>query len=163
MKTNRLINATSILLLVTLALIGCKKKCNEPLFKPSEVPALTTEGYNTCEAVNKNYTYIVCGDEHDYPYWSHSGDTILVCGYLPKNWSGDRSIVYLLDSPGTIPTNEYTLVVKTLNEAYSQWPVEVDKTKKCYIKGKLRCESLYTNSAPILIEPVVYVIEIHFE
>ena len=67
-----------VIMFAVFVLTCCNKNssCKQP-FSQEEIPELTTQGYNTCEAVIRNYTYKVCdGDLRNYPHWSHEGDTI---------------------------------------------------------------------------------------
>lgn len=114
---------------------GCTKQCGFR-FKSNETPALKQNDFNSCEAIYRNYYYLVCGSysEVDFPYLSNDGDTIMVCGYFPKDWDGNRNNFSLFDSPDN--ANESTLCVNVF-DASPALPEEIDISKKCYIKGHL--------------------------
>ena len=138
---------------------GCKKQCVQP-YQSDEIPALKANDYNSCAAVCKNYTYLICGSEASFPYWSHEGDTIMVCGYI-SDWDGESLLLPLYDSPDhTNP--ECCINVGLYN--YPTAPEEIDVSKKCYIRGCLFFNSLYTNGKPYYMVPVIGdVQEIFFE
>ena len=114
-----------------------------------EIPELTTEGYNTCEAVIRNYTYRVCdGDLRNYPHWSHKGDTIKVCGYIHKShWETGHGTLPLYDGA----SDNHDLLVSYVME---QLPDTLDYTRKCFIEGILGFNPHY-HSGPYNIVPVV--------
>jgi len=165
MKIDTLVKTAAILLLVVLAMAGCKKqKCDTSPYKPSEIPALVEEGYNTCEAVCKNYAFISCGRETEEHHWYHSGDTIKVCGYLPNNWDGNRNAFTLSDNPNN-PEERICKLPCFLSEiGLNMLPEEIDMHKKCFVKGQLVLFPLHTNSGPYPVVPHLNNIqEIHFE
>jgi hypothetical protein len=134
-------------------LTGCKKQCVQP-FQPDEIPALKTNDYNSCEAVCKNYTFLICGGETSFPYWSHKGDTIMVCGYIYEDWDGSRHLFPIVDSPNNVNEHKFLLYINT-NGSSVQLPEEVDMSKKCYIKGRLNFNALYTNGGPYYMIPAI--------
>ena len=108
--------------------------------------------YNPCEAICKNYTYRICdGNQNEFPYWSHQGDTIMVCGYMSEHWDGDRGLFCLFDSPNNRDEHEIGVHINTYG-SYVQLPEEVDISKKCYIKGRL---DFNTIGEPADIIPVI--------
>ena len=116
-------------------LTGCTKDCGFR-YLSNDTPALKQNDYNSCEAIYRNYYYLVCGShsEADFPYWANEMDTIMVCGYFPENWNGDRNNFVLFDSPDN--ANESTLCVN-VSDASPVLPEEIDISKKCYVKGHL--------------------------
>ena len=138
------------LVLTTFALACCSKinSCQQPYFQ-EEIPELTTEGYNTCEAVIRYYTYRVCdGDLRNYPHWSHKGDTIKVCGYIHKShWETGHGTLPLYDGA----SDNHDLLVSYVLE---QLPDTLDYTRKCFIEGVLGFNPHY-HSGPYDIVPVV--------
>ena len=129
---------------------GCKKQCVQP-YQSDEIPALKTNDFNSCEAVCKNYTYLICGDEASFPYCSHIKDTIMVCGYI-SNWDGESLLLPLFDSPE--PSNpEFCVYVELYN--YPIVEEEINVSKKCYVRGRLFFNSLYTNGGPYYMVPVI--------
>ena len=116
-------------------LTGCTKHCGFR-FMLSDTHALKKDDYNSCEAIYRNYYYVVCGShsEVDYPYWANDGDTIMVCGYFPKDWDGNRNNFVLFDSLDN--ANESTLCISVF-DASPVLPEEIDISKKCYLKGHL--------------------------
>lgn len=141
-----------LLLAMALALFvlsGCDKTraCQQP-FSQEEIPELTTEGYNTCEAVVKNYRYLICdGQLGSFPYWSHDGDTIKVCGYFYEGWDGGN-LCRLYDCPDNQIGQLY------LNICLGGTPPDgFDISGKCYIEGKLHFNPLFTNSGSYYIDP----------
>ena len=164
MKIDILIKTSAILLLAVLAMAGCKKsKCDTSPYKPDEIPDLVDDGYNTCEAVSKNFTFVVCGNETDQYYWSHSGDTIKVCGYLSDNWDGNTNEFTLYDNPYN-PDGRLGVDVILLPEEENMLSEEIDIHKRCFVKGQLDFFPLHTNSGPYPVTPFVhYIQEIHFE
>ena len=134
-------------------LTGCKKQCVQP-FQSNEIPALKTNDYNSCEAVCKNYTYLICGSEGSFPYWSHQGDTIMVCGYMHERWDGNSHLFLLFDSSNNADENKFYLNIDTYGFSV-QLPEEVDMSKKCYIKGRLNFNALYTNGGPYYMIPAI--------
>lgn len=156
-----------ILLAITVFscfLTGCKRYQCEPLFNQNEIPLLKPNDYNSCEAICKNYHYRLCdGNQNEYPYWSHQGDTIMICGYMHEYWDGNRGHFLLFDSPNN--ANEYLFCIN-INTYGSlvQLPEDVDISKKCYIKGRLYFTPLHTNGGPVDIMPVIGDIqEMYFE
>lgn len=137
---------------------GCKKQCVQP-YQSDEIPALKTNDFNSCEAVCKNYTYLICGDEASFPYWSHIKDTIMVCGYI-SNWDGESSLLPLFDSPE--PSNhEFCIHVRLYNYPIIQ--EEIDVSKKCYVRGRLFFKPRYTNGAYYMVPEIGDVQELFFE
>ena len=149
-----------LILVATFCLLtGCKKQCEQP-YKSKEIPKLKQNDYNSCEAVCKNYTYLICGSEASYPYWSHKGDTIMVYGYIFDGWGGNRSHFPLSNS--TI-SHDILLYINAYDSPV-QLPEEFDMSKKCYIKGRLDFHPLNTNGGPYLMTPVIHDIqELFFE
>ena len=139
-----------MMVLTTFALACCSKNnsCQQPYFQ-EEIPELTTEGYNTCEAVIRYYTYRVCdGDLRNYPHWSHKGDTIKVCGYIHKShWETGHGTLPLYDGA----SDNHDLLVSYVLE---QLPDTLDYTRKCFIEGVLGFNPHY-HSGPYDIVPVV--------
>lgn len=138
--------------LVLFVLSGCDKTggCQQP-FLQEEIPELITEGYNTCKAVVKNYKYLICdGQLGNYPYWSHEGDTIKVCGYIYKEWNGDH-LMPLFDSPDN-QIGQYYLYI----DLVGTFSDDFDISEKCYIEGKLYFNPLFTNSGNYYIVPELF-------
>lgn len=165
MKTKVIKKIIASVMLAIVVMAGCKKqKCDTSLYKPDEIPALVEEGYNTCEAVIKNFSFVACGNEIDQYYWSHSGDTIKVCGYLPNNWDGNRNAFTLSDNPNN-PEERICKLPCFLSEiGLNMLPEEIDMHKKCFVKGQLVLFPLHTNSGPYPVVPHLNNIqEIHFE
>ncbi len=147
------------LMALVCLLLGCTKQCGFR-FRSNDTPALKQGDYNSCEAINRNYCYLVCGShsEVDYPYWANDGDTIMVCGYFYKDWHGDRNHFSLYDTPD----NQYKFGIQVF-EASRMLPEEIDISKKCYIKGRLSFFVLQ-NSFGSSIEPEINgVYDVRFE
>lgn len=148
------------IIVLSCCLTGCRRYQCEPLFKENEIPALKANDYNSCEAIYKNYTYLICGGEASFPYWSHKGDTIMVCGYV-SYWDGKSLKLPLCDSP-EYTNPEFGIYVHLYN--YSIILEEIDVSKKCYVRGRLFFNPLYTNGDSYYIVPVIGdVQEIFFE
>lgn len=84
----------------------------------------------------------------------------MVYGYIFDGWDGNRSMFSL--SNRTIG-HDFLL---NINLYYSpaQLPEEIDMSKKCYIKGRLDFNPLYTNGGPYYMVPVIHDIqELFFE
>ena len=107
-----------ILLLTVFSLTGCNKEktetcqcdvdqvyntktgecdCVQP-FAESERPAINTNGYNSWNSVCKHFTYSVKYKYYKtaYPYYSHEGDTLLLCGWIDRTPLEKRA--YTIDS-----------------------------------------------------------------
>ena len=155
------------ILLAAIALscfmIGCKRyQCEQP-YQSNEIPVLKTNDYNSCEAVCKNYTYLICSGEDSFPYRSHEGDTIMVCGYIHEDWDGNRHLFLIVDSPNNENEHKFLLNINTLGSS-EQLPEEVDISRKCYIRGRLAFGPLRTNGGPYYMIPVIADIqELFFE
>jgi len=147
------------IIVLSCFLTGCRKQCVQP-YKTNEIPELKANDYNSCEAIDKNYTYLICGGEASFPYWSHKGDTIMVCGYV-SYWDGKSLNLFLCDSP------EYTSPEIGIYIQLYNYPIEleeIDVSKKCYVKGRLFFNSLHTNGGSYYIVPAIGdVQEIFFE
>ena len=143
--------------------MGCGKTegCKQP-FSQDEIPELQLEGYNTCEAIYKNYTYLVCdGLLESHPYWEHEGDTIKVCGYLYERWGEDRSLLPLVDYSND---NEFCIYVVLDNESEGCLPNNIDKSKKIYVTGQLHFYPLRTEGTHFYVVPgLTKVINVCFE
>ena len=142
--------------LTLLVLPGCDKigGCQQP-FSQEEIPELTLEGYNTCEAVVKNYKYLICdGQLGNYPFWSHEGDTIKVCGYFYEGWDGGN-LLPLYDCPD----NQIGQLCLYIGLA-GILPDGFVTSKKCYIEGVLCFNPLYTNSGNYYIVPEILCIHL---
>ena len=150
------------LTILVCILTGCTKDCGFR-YLSNDTPALKQNDYNSCEAIYSNYYYLVCGSHHevDFPYWANEMDTIMVCGYFPENWNGDRNNFDLFDSPDN--ANKSTFCVNVL-EASPALPEEIDISKKCYVKGHLFFNVLRGSFGSYPIVPYVYgVYDVHFE
>ena len=141
------------IIVLSCFLTGCKKDCGFP-YMSNDTPALKQNDYNSCEAIYRNYYYLVCRgySEVDYPYWANDGDTIMVCGYFPKDWDGDRNNFILFDSPDN--ANETTFCVSVF-DASPKLPEEIDISKKCYIKGHLFFNILHLSFGNYPIVPCI--------
>ena len=125
-------NIISITMLVIgiLTLIGCNEKsCNPRQFSPKETPALV-DGYNTCEAIVKNFSYNRCQGENELLYKSHEGDTIRICGYIYEYWDGGNDFL-LFDNPDNGTNHRYGVSISY------RLPDSVDISKRCFITGRL--------------------------
>ena len=131
------------IVLIACVLTGCNRHCGQ-YYRSSEIPALKTDDYNSCKAVCMNYSYRVCGEESDYEYMSHAGDTIMVCGYISENWEGDRGLLPLCDYPDNSNEHKFVLHVN-LYRCPELLPEEIDISKKCYVTGVLGFNNLYLN------------------
>lgn len=148
-----------LIVFALFALPSCHKNsgCLQP-FTQEEIPELTANGYNTCEAIIKNYSYRICdGDLSNYPYWPHEGDTIKVCGYIHEaQW------IWLFDGSPFFPLYDGEPYNHDLS-IHGRLPDTIDYNKKCYIEGVLYFNPLYS-SGSYPVEPVVKPInEIRFE
>lgn len=143
-----------VMALALFVLSGCHKNsgCQQP-FTPEEIPELNADGYNTCEAIYKNYTYLICGSEANYPYWSHKGDTISVCGYLAERWNGDLNLLPLYDRSDNLDHHKYGIYVSLDDEEIEMLIDNIDFTRKCYVTGRLMFYSLYTNGDSYYMTP----------
>lgn len=139
-----------VMVLVLFVLYGCHKNsgCQQP-FTPEEIPELTADGYNTCEAIYKNYTYLICGSEANYPYWSHEGDTIKVCGYIYKGWNGNH-LVPLFDSPDNQIGQHYLYI-----DMAGTFSDDFDISRKCYVKGMLYFNPHYTTGNYYIVPRII--------
>ena len=140
-----------MMVLTTFALACCSKinSCQQP-YSQEEIPELTAEGYNTCEAVIRNYTYRVCdGDLRNYPHWSHEGDSIRVCGYFYEGWDGDH-LLPLFDYPDNLNGHDFLYI-----DLLGPLPDGFDISKKCYMEGALFFDPLYTSFGDYYIEPSI--------
>lgn len=139
-----------VMALALFVLSGCHKNsgCQQP-FTQEEIPELTIDGYNTCEAIIRNYTYMVCdGELIDYPYWSHEGDTIKVYGYIHKaQW------IWLFDGFPLFPLYDGEPDNHDLS-IYGQLPDTIDYNKKYYIEGVLYLNPHYS-SGSYPVEPII--------
>ena len=143
--------------MVVFALTGCIKDnaCKQP-HSQEEIPELNTEGYNTCETIVENFTFLICDGQHgSFPYWSHEGDTIKVCGYIHKeHWQFGGSPLPLYDGN---PESQDLDIVGVL-------PETPDVSKKCYVEGLLYFNPHYTNGSRYTIVPsIVSIKEFVFE
>lgn len=142
------------IVLIACVLTGCNRHCGQ-YYRSSEIPALKTDDYNSCKAVCMNYSYRVCGEESDYEYMSHAGDTIMVCGYLSENWDGNRSLMPLCDYPDNSNEHRFVLHVNLYGYPIELLPEEIDISKKCYVTGVLCFDGLYTNGGPYDVIPII--------
>ena len=150
------------IIVLSCFLTGCKKQCEQP-FQPNEIPALKTNDYNSCEAVCKNYYYLLCdGNQNEFPYWSRQGDTIMVCGYIYEDWDGNRHLFAIVDSPNNASERKFLLHINTIGSSV-QLPEEVDISKKCYIRGRLAFEPLYSSGPYYMIPVIADIQELLFE
>lgn len=124
-------------------LLGCTKQCGFR-FRSNDTPALKQGDYNSCEAINRNYCYLVCGShsEVDYPYWANDGDTIMVCGYFYKDWHGDRNHFLFM----TLQTISINLASK-----YSR-PRECCQRKSTYPKNVTSKAACLSSCCKIVLE-----------
>jgi len=148
------------LLVITLAisvLTSCHKNsgCTYP-FAQEEIPELTTDGYNTCEAIVRNFTYR-CNDFRDYPYWSCEGDTIKVCGYIHKKHFG------IVNSPLPLYDGESDNHDLFIHYVSGQLPDTIDYTKKCYVEGILFFNIEYEMGKSPIVPKIYPIRAIHFE
>lgn len=142
------------IVLIACVLTGCNRHCGQ-YYRSSEIPALKTDDYNSCKAVCMNYSYRVCGEESDYEYMSHAGDTIMVCGYISENWEGDRGLLPLCDYPDNSNEHRFVLHVNLYGYPIELLPEEIDISKKCYVTGVLCFDELYTNGGPYDVIPII--------
>ena len=165
-KGNKPVKKTLLAMaLVLFVLSGCNKTdgCQQP-FSQEEIPELI-KGYNTCETIYKNYTYLICdGMLESYPYWKHEGDTIKVCGYLYERWEGDRSLLPLYDYADNLVEHECCIHVRLDADGIAMLPNHIDNTKKCFVTGQLAFNILYTNGGPYYVVPCLSNVKgIYFE
>ncbi len=147
-----------IILITLLSLIGCKKenRCDS-IYKQQEIPSLIRNGYNTCEAVLKNYTYRSC-ESRNYPNFPFTDDTIKVCGYVYEMWDIGQSLI-LFDNADNYKEHNFGLCI-TLP---SYELVVENKTKKCYVIGRVSFNELYINGGDYIIVPIVNAWDMYFE
>ena len=129
--------------------------CKQP-YSQEEIPELVIGEYNTCEAVYKNYVYRICdGQLGSFPYWSHEGDAIRVCGYIHKeHWQFGGSPLPLYDGN---PDCQDLDIMGVL-------PETPDFSKKYYVEGLLYFNPHYTSGSRCLIVPrIVSIKEFVFE
>ena len=82
-----------IMIMASVMYCGCThiKKCDQP-FSKEEIPDIYDNDYHTCVDVMKNFVYMVRGnngkylENYPYPYSSHIGDTIQLCGYIKHSY-----------------------------------------------------------------------------
>ena len=151
------------IIVLSCFMTGCKKQCVQP-YQTNEIPTLKQDDYNSCEAIHKNFSYQLCnGNQNEFPYWSYQGDTIMICGYLYEYWDGNRDLFTLFDSPDNAREHELLIHIHFIGSP-AQLPEEFDISKKCYIKGRLDFEPLYTNGSAYSIKPIIGDIqEVFFE
>lgn len=156
-----------ILLLTVFSLTGCNKEktetcqcdvdqvyntktgecdCVQP-FPESERPVLKTDDYNSWYAVRKHFTYSIRYKYPEtYPFYSHEGDTLLLCGWMDHTpldkrvYSIDSSWVQILLLDDSLSAASYI----NYDGGFSGFiasPVPMlkglDMDKKIYIKGLL--------------------------
>lgn len=150
------------IVLIACVLTGCNRHCGQ-YYRSIEIPALKTDDYNSCKAVCMNYSYRVCGEESDYEYMSHAGDTIMVCGYLSENWDGNRSLMPLCDYPDNSNEHRFVLHVNLYGYPIELLPEEIDISKKCYVTGVLGFDNLYLNGGSYYdVCPEIFAQEVFF-
>ena len=156
-----------ILLLTVFSLTGCNKEktetcqcdvdqvyntktgecdCVQP-FPESERPVLKTDDYNSWYAVRKHFTYSIRYKYPEtYPFYSHEGDTLLLCGWMDHTpldkrvYSIDSSWVQILLLDDSLSAASY-ISYDGDYESFIVSPVPMlkglDMDKKIYIKGLL--------------------------
>jgi len=98
----------------------------------ADAPALKHNDYNTCSAIFQNF-YYASVDNRDFPYYSHTGDTIMCFGYVNKIWYAEEG-----------EWAQFTFVDDTLSQFGQIWVESdssllqgVDLSAKCFVKGTL--------------------------
>lgn len=134
-----------IIMLSVLALfviVGCDKlgKCNNYNQEPK--PELIKDGFNTCKAINRNFTYAV-RNKSEYPYWSSEGDTLWVYGFMKvmgqmvlrddSYWN-----IRLFDDVDAASTNNTSAFFVNVGIPVDMVEMDtVDLSCRCYLKGVL--------------------------
>lgn len=92
-------------------------------------PALSTTGYNTCQAIVYNYS--AYNGAIDESFFQAERETIKICGYLHPHVDPDRTWYTLADEPMSLnPNPEIKLNLSDLSISDS---TIIDVSKKCYI------------------------------
>ncbi len=131
-----------VICLTVIVTAGCGKSGNCSKYNQVEKPELIKDDYNTCKAVNLNFTFAV-RNKTEYPYWSCEGDTLWVHGYLrllgqmvfrdENYWN-----VQLFDEADT--TSVSNSLPYFVNAGIPVEMIEmdtVDLSCRCYLKGVL--------------------------
>ncbi len=154
MKNSALIAILTVVASVTL-LFGCTylKKCDQP-FSKEEIPNIYDNDYHTCIDVMKNYVYMMRGNDgrylehYPYPYSSHIGDTIKLCGYVKHSYGyafyyKDNWWYCQLtdDSISAMNPNDYTGGTIGAQGNDKTLLDNVDFSKKCYLIGYMTFNS----------------------
>ena len=116
-------------------------------FPESERPVLKTDDYNSWYAVRKHFTYSVRYIYPEtYPFYSHEGDTLLLCGWMDHTpldkrvYSIDSSWVQILLLDDSLSAASYINYDGDFS-GFIASPVPMlkglDMDKKIYIKGLL--------------------------
>ena len=164
----------TMMILAVLVLAGCKKEktgtcqcyddqvynaktgecdCVQP-FPESERPVLKTDDYNSWYAVRRHFIYKVKSDarKEAYPYYSHEGDTLLLCGWIDHTPLENRT--YSLDSMmvkiSLLDDSSSAALQNSSDEtSYIACPVSllkhIDIGKKIYVRGTITFNLLTLN------------------
>ncbi|MBO4282469.1 MAG: hypothetical protein J5873_04680 [Bacteroidales bacterium] len=116
--------------------------CVQP-FPESERPVLKTDGYNFWDSVCKYFTYSVSyKNPETYPYYSHEGDTLLLCGWIDHTplekrvYSRDSTLVKI-----SLMDDSVSAAMRTSSNDLNciACPVsllgKIDMDKMAYLKG----------------------------
>lgn len=151
-------------MVLILGLLGCKsrlpEKC-EQLCETQQIPVLSKDSYNSCDAVLLNYAYFVrWNDVNGYlehypnPVEPLMRDTVMMCGYIkhsygkPFDYTDDNWWLCSMvdDSISAMdPENHIggTILVQGKDKAVLN---EIDDMRKCYLIG------IMTYDSPFLFE-----------
>ena len=99
-------------------------------------PKLLTNGYNTCSDII-DFFYGEVKDNKEYPYFSHEGDTLMVCGWL-CNFESDRDSLNILMKIQDKPYNGGTIAESnTLNIHVEKNQLDSIENGQYYVRGVL--------------------------
>lgn len=148
-----------LLMVLLLGFLGCTshfpEKC-EQLYETQQIPALSKDSYNTCDAVFLNYAYFVrWNDVNGYlehypnPFESLMQDTVMMCGFIkhfygkPFDYADDNWWMCSMtdDSISAMdPENHIggTILVQGKDKAVLN---EINDMRKCYLIGIMTYDS----------------------
>lgn len=150
---------TAVLMAIASVVLYCGcthiKKCDQP-FSKEEIPFIFDDNYHSCEDVYKNFAYMVRGnngaylEQYPYPYSSHIGDTIKLCGYVKHSYG--NTIHYkdncwyctlIDDSVTAMDPDDYSGGGFYVQGDDKMLLANVNFSQKCYLTGYMTFYSLF--------------------
>lgn len=140
--------------LIVYVFFGCgkmdKPKRCEQLYETQQIPELSKNEYNTCDAVHMNYAYFVRWNNvkeylkyYPNPVESLMQDTVLMCGFIKHSYGKPFDyaengwwLCSMIDDSITAmdPENHFGGIIYVQGDDKTVLN-EIDDTKKCYLIG----------------------------